>query len=311
MDRNMKNITIQQMESLVNLVEERNFSRAAKKMCLTQPSLTKHIKNLEEGADVRVVERKNTGVTLTPEGKILYNCAKRMFRQIDEAGEKISRMKESESGDIYVAASSIPATYILPRVLKTFKDSHSGIQCHVKASDSDSALEMILDDTSEIGFVGREIVHRQLETTPLWRDRLVLIIPASHRWKGKEKVSTDEISNEPFVSREPGSATRKVLEEYLRTHMNSNLSGFNIACELGSSEAVKEAVLDGLGISIISIHAVKREIANGMLLEVPMEDCSIERNFYMIYKTGSGLMKHHGIFLDFIKEYELNCCNET
>ena len=306
MDRGLKNVTIQQMESLVNLVEERSFSRAAKKMCLTQPSLTKHIQNLEEETGARVVERKNTGATLTPEGKILYECAKRMFRQIDEAGEKILRIRESESGTIYIAASSIPATYILPRVLKTFKDNYSGIQCHVKASDSDSAFGMILDNEAEMGFVGREIAHRQLNTIPLWKDRLVLIIPASHRWHGREKVSPDEVSKEPFVSRERGSATRKVLEEYLRENTNLDLSGFNIACELGSSEAIKEAVLDGLGVSIISIHAVKREMESGLLLEIPIKDCSIERNFYMIYKTSFGLMKHHGIFLDFIKDYKLD-----
>ena len=310
MDRSLRNVTIQQMESLVNLAEERSFSRAAQKMYLTQPSLTKHIKNLEEEIGERVAERRNTGVTLTPEGKILYECAKRMFRQIDDAGEKISRIRESESGSIYVAASSIPATYILPRVLKAFKDNHSGIQCHVRASDSDSALGMILDDEAEMGFVGREIVHRQLNTIPLWKDRLVLVIPASHRWHGREKVSPDEVSKEPFVSRERGSATRKVLEEYLRKNTNLDLSGFNIVCELGSSEAIKEAVLDGLGVSIISIHAIKREIESGLLLEIPIEGCSIERNFYMIYKIGFGLMKHHGIFLDFIRNYELDVRHE-
>jgi len=310
MDRGLKNVTIQQMESLVNLVEERSFSRAAEKMYLTQPSLTKHIKNLEEEIGARVVERKNTGVRLTAEGKILYECAKRVFRQIDDAGEKISRIRESESGTIYVAASSIPATYILPRALKAFKDIYSGIQCHVKASDSDSALGMILDDEAEMGFVGREIVHRQLNTIPLWKDRLILVIPASHRWHGRKKVSLDEVSKEPFVSRERGSATRKVLEEYLRKSTNLDLSGFNIVCELGSSEAIKEAVLDGLGVSIISIHAVKREMENGLLLEISMEDCSIERNFYMIYKIGFGFMKHHGIFLDFIRNYELDVHHE-
>jgi len=310
MDRSLRNVTIQQMESLVNLVEERSFSRAAKKMYLTQPSLTKHIKNLEEETGARVVERKNTGVTLTPEGKILYECAKRMFRQIDDAGEKILRMKESESGSIYVAASSIPATYILPRALKAFKDSHSSIQCHVKASDSDSALGMILDDEAEIGFVGREIVHRQLNRIPLWKDRLVLVIPASHKWHGREQISPGEVSKEPFVSREQGSATRKVLEEYLRKSTNLDFSGFNIVCELGSSEAIKEAVMDGLGVSIISIHAVKREIESGLLLEIPIKGCSIERNFYMIYKIGLGLMRHHGIFLDFIRNYELDARHE-
>ena len=306
MKRYLKNITIQQMRSLVCLAEERSFSRAARKMYLTQPSLTKHIKNLEEETGVQLVDRKSREMSLTPEGRILCESAKRVFALIDDTGEKIASMKENESGSIRIAASTIPATYILPHSLSRFRDRHKDIHCHVKTNDSDLTLDMILNDEAEIGFIGREIAGRKLRAEPLWRDRLVLVVPASHKWRGREKVSPDEVSTEPFVSRERGSATRKVLEEYLRENTNLTLSGFNIVCELGSSEAVKEAVLAGLGVAIISIHAVGREMESGLLLEIPIEDCSIERNFYMIYKARVGLMKHHGIFLDFIRNYELD-----
>ncbi len=306
MERYLKNITIQQMRSLVCIAEERSFSRAAKKMYLTQPSLTKHIKNLEAETGVQLVDRKSRGMSLTPEGRILCESAKRVFALIDDTGEKIARMKEVESGSIRIAASTIPATYILPHSLSKFRDSHKDIRCYVRTNDSDLTLDMILNDEAEIGFIGREIAGRKLRAESLWRDRLVLVVPASHKWRERGKVSLNEVSTEPFVSRERGSATRKVLEEYLRKNTNLALSGFNIVCELGSSEAVKEAVLAGLGVSIISIHAVGREIESGLLLEIPVENCSIERNFYMIYKARVGLMKHHRVFLDFIRNYELD-----
>ncbi|MBW2558720.1 MAG: LysR family transcriptional regulator [Deltaproteobacteria bacterium] len=306
MERYLKNITIQQMRSLVCLAEERSFSRAAKKMYLTQPSLTKHIKNLEEETGVQLVDRKSRGISLTPEGRILCESARRVFGLIDDTGEKIARMKDNESGSISIAASTIPATYILPHSLSKFRDGHKNIRCYVRTNDSDLTLDMILNDEAEIGFIGREIAGRKLRAESLWRDRLVLVVPASHKWSGRGKVSLNEVSTEPFVSRERGSATRKVLEEYLRKNTNLALSGFNIVCELGSSEAVKEAILAGLGVSIISIHAVGREIESGLLLEIPVENCSIERNFYMIYKARVGLMKHHRIFLDFIRNYELD-----
>ncbi len=301
MNRGLENVTIQQLKSLVNLAEERSFSRAAKKMRLTQPSLTKHIQNLEEQLGTQLVDRSNKELSLTPEGRTLCEAAKRVFSLLNDTGEKIARMKENESGNIHIAASTIPATYILPHLLSKFRDCHNDIHCYVKTSDSDSTLDMILDDEAEIGFVGREVVNRKLHVEPLWKDRLALVVPASHRWRGQEKVSLDEISKEPFVSREQGSATRKVLEEHLRKDTNLHLSRFNIVCELGSSEAVKEAVLAGLGISIISIQAIKREMESGLLFAVPMENFSIERNFYMIYKTRLGPMKHYGVFLDFIR----------
>ena len=306
MHRDLRNVTIQQLKSLVNLAQERSFSRAAKKMYLTQPSLTKHIKNLEEQLGTRLVDRNNRELSLTPVGRVLCESAKRVFGLISETGEKIARMNDNEFGNIHIAASTIPATYILPHALSKFMSCHHDIHCYVKTSDSDATLDMILDDEAEIGFVGREIVNRKLHVEPLWKDKLVLVIPAFHRWCGEEKVSLGEISKEPFVSREHGSATRKIMEEYLRKEMNLHLSGFNIVCDMGSSEAVKEAVLAGLGVSIISIHAVKRELGNGLLFAVPMENCSIERNFYMIYKTRFSLMRHQEVFLDFIRNYELD-----
>ena len=165
---------------------------------------------------------------------------------------------------------------------------------------------MILDNEAEIGFIGREIVNRKLQVEALWKDMLILIIPASHRWNRKEKVSLVEIAKEPFISREQGSATRKVLEEYLRNETDLHLAEFNIVCELGSSEAVKEAVLAGMGVAIISIHSVKREMESGALISRAIENCTIERNLYLIYKTRFNLMTHHKIFLDFIRNYELD-----
>ena len=302
-----KNITMQQMESLIHLVEEGSFSRAAKKVFLTQPSLTKHIKNLEESVNARIVDRRNRGIFLTPEGKILYDYAKRILKLRDEAKEKISRMKENESGSIFVSASTIPATYILPRLLNEFKKNYPDIRAYIQTNDSEETLEMILDDQAEIGFIGKHTFNKRLNVESLWKDSLVLTVPADHSWVKKKYVTLDEVSKEPFVIRERGSATREILEEYLRKNTDrSLLSGFNIICEMGSSEAVKEAILAGLGTSILSIHAIKRELKQGVLVEVPIQGCTIQRHFYLIYRKQFSLMHYHKRFLDFVKNYKLS-----
>jgi len=298
-----KNITIQQMESLIHLVEEGSFSRAAKKMFLTQPSLTKHIKNLEESINARIVNRKNTGISMTPEGKVLYDYAKRILRLRNEAKEKISRMKESESGSIFISASTIPATYILPSLLNGFKELYPDIRAYIQTHDSEETLEMILDNQAEIGFIGKRTFSKRLNVESLWRDRLVLAVLADHSWVKKKYVTLDEVSKEPFVIRERGSATREILEEYLRKNTDMSLSKFNVVCEMGSSEAVKEAIIAGLGVSIISIHAIKRELKQDTLIEIPIKDCGIQRYFYLIYKKQFSLMHYHKLFLEFVKEY--------
>ncbi len=302
---NFKNITIQQLESLVNVVKERSFSRAAKRMRLSQPSLTKHIQHLEDIVGARVMVRKQTGISLTPEGRIIYESARRIFRIIDETGEKVTRMRENEAGNIYITASTIPATYILPHLIQAFKGFYPEINCFVKTRDSEETVAMILDDEAEIGFIGRPIEHVKLYSERLWNDQMILVVPRQHKWEGRESVSIDEVSEEPFVIRERGSATRATLEKYLHEEKEKTLSAFNIIAEMGSSEAVKEAVIAGLGISVISHHAVRREIESGLLVELPIRNCRIERDFYVIYKKQLNLMKHHRLFFDFLRTFEI------
>jgi DNA-binding transcriptional LysR family regulator len=288
-----KSITIQQMEAFISLVEEGSFSRAAKRMLLTQPALTKNIKNAEDCLGVRLANRSSTGISLTPEGKIFYNYARRLIKLRDEAKEKVLALGKDACGNIYVSASTIPANYILPRVLSKFNKINYGIRIHVKTADSEV----------EIGFIGKKPLNRKLTAEALWKDRLVLAVSKDHPWRKNKSISLRELLDEPFVVRERGSATRELFESYLKRSKSISLSQFNICCELGSSEAIKEAVIAGLGVSVISIHAVSRDLSQGLLFEVPIQGCSMERNFYLIYKRQLEFRPFHKTFINFIKLY--------
>lgn len=298
-----KNITIQQMEAIIYLVTERSFSRAAKKMLLTQPALTKNIKNVEDYLGVRVVNRNNTGISLTPEGKIVYDYACRIIKLRNEAREKILKMQEKTGGDIYVGASTIPATYILPRALSTFRKKHDTINVHVQTADSEETLNRVLDNEVEIGFIGKRPLNKKLTARSLWRDRLVLAVPANHQWRKKKSIAVEELMKEPFVLREKGSATRDILEIYFKESKSIVLAQFNICAELGSSEAIKEAIIAGLGVSIISIYAIQRELAQGLLLEIRLEGCNIERDFYLIHQKHLDIRPSHKLFIDFLESW--------
>lgn len=301
-----RNITIQQLETLVALVEERSFSRASRRVCLTQPSLTKHVKNMEETLNVRLVNRERMGISLTSEGKILYDYARKLFHLREEAGERLLRLKDNTAGIIDVQASTIPATYILPYVLSDLSKIHPDIRVNVQMADSEESIDAILNQEAEIGIIGKKPLNQRLLAEPLWGDRLVLVVPREHRLSGNKKVTWEELAVEPFIVREKGSATREVFEHYLRDALNWTLSRLRIAVEVGSSEAVKEAVIAGLGISMISIHAVDREIRCGLLCEVPVENCRIERSLYLIYRRHLSLMRHHQIFLDFVRSHKVH-----
>lgn len=303
-DDRFKNITLQQMEALICLVEERSFSRAAKRMLLTQPALTKNIRNAEDCLGVKVVNRSSTGVSLTPAGKILYNVALRMVKLRREAGEKIQKLNENTGGDIYLGASTIPAAYILPHAMSAFKKLHSDIRIFIRTEDSEEVLNMVLDRVVEIGCIGKEPLNRKLTAQPVWNDRLILAVPRGHRWIKKASIGIAELLREPFVLREKGSATRDVFESYLKDKQSISLSQLNVCGELGSSEAVKEAVIAGLGVSVLSVHAIRRELASRLLCEIPINGWRIERKFYLIYLKSFDLRPHHQTFINFLKRYE-------
>ena len=298
-----KDITIQQFEVLISLVEAGSFTRAAEKLHLSQPSLTKQIQNLEAATGTQLVNRGGTGITLTPEGKVIYDYAKRIIRLREDAKERVIRLKDQESGQIYLSASTIPATYILPHLLSKLKQTHPDIRVHMQMHDSEETLQIVLNDQAELGFIGKEPMNKKLTAVRLWRDNLVLAVPVDHPLAKHKSVAVAKLREIPFIIREKGSATRDIVEECLQRHLGTSLAHFNVICEMGSSEAVKEAILAGLGVSILSIFAIRREISQGLLTVVNLSDCRMERHFYLIYKKQFPLMKYHMRFLDIVKEY--------
>jgi len=297
-----KNITFQQMEALISLVEKGSFSLAARKMHLTQPALTKNIKNMEDYVGASLVNRGSAGVTLTPEGKIIYDYAKRMLKLREEAKERVALLGTKTGGNVYIGASTIPATYLLPRVLSRMRRDHPDITMYIKTADSEDVMNMVLDGEVEIGIIGKKPSNKKLEAQKLWKDRLVLAAPEKHKWRKTNSVVMKDLFTEPFIVREKGSATRDFMTNYLKEEKSLNLSQFNICAELGSSEAVKEAIIAGLGVSIISIHAVKRELEQELLKEITIQGCRMERYFYLIYRRNFDFRVFHKIFVDFLEE---------
>ena len=297
-----KNITMQQLEALIQLVDAGSFTRAADKMFLTQPTLTKHIKNLEDAVGTLIINRANKSPSLTPEGQVLYNYAKRMIRLREEAKEKILEIRDHEAGHVFLCASTIPATYILPRLLGQMRKQYPDIRVHLQTCDSEETQQLVINGQVELGVIGKEPYDKRLCSEKLWKDELVLIAPSDYKGIRKsEPVSMEQLAKEPFVVRERGSGTRENIENYLQKQYHLTFSAFNIVGEMGSSEAVKEAVIGGLGLSIISLYAVERELKQGVLTVIPLAEGNITRHFYLIYRKHLHLLNYHKRFLEILK----------
>ncbi|PKN35132.1 MAG: hypothetical protein CVU61_05560 [Deltaproteobacteria bacterium HGW-Deltaproteobacteria-19] len=298
-----RSISFQHLESLVALADTGSFSRAAQRLHLSQPSLTRHIQNLEELVGTPLVVRQREGGILTAEGRLLCDFARRIIRLREEAWEKLTDSRDGGRGRIQVAASTIPATYILPRVISSWHRLNPGVTVHIQTHDSDETLQAVLHDQAEIGLIGKNTVHRGIVSVPLWSDRIVLVVPPDHPWAGEKELLPARLVEASFIGRERGSATRATLEAYLRAETGLDTSSIHVLCEVGSSEAVKEAILAGAGPAFLSIHAVRREVEAGRLCIVRVGNWNIERSFHLIYKKNFRFKPHHILFMDYLKAF--------
>jgi LysR family transcriptional regulator, transcriptional activator of the cysJI operon len=299
-----KNITIQQLESLVALLEAGSFTKAAAKLFISQSALTKQIKSMEASAGTTLVSRGSTGITLTAEGQILYDYAKRITRLLEDAKERVERLKNQESGHIYVSASTTPSTYILPHLLTQVQQKHPDIKLHIQMHDSDETTQCILNNQAEIGIIGKEVLNKKIISEPLCKDELVLAVPVHHPLAGQESITLKELAGTAFIAREHGSGTLDIVEKALQRHAGKSPPQFNVIAEMGSAEAVKEAILAGLGVSILSLFAVRRELSQGLITTVNIIDCPMERYFYIIYRKNFPFRKHHQHFLEVARSYQ-------
>jgi DNA-binding transcriptional LysR family regulator len=298
-----QHITMQQLEVLFNLIDENSFSRAGSRMGLTQPSISKHIKNLEIFIDAPIIDRAQGGISLTAEGRVLYDYARKILKLRDEAKFKIESSSDRGLSHIFIGASSIPATYILPIVIGKYMNDNPACVVHIHSGDSRDVIDMIHDGRVEIGFIGKPITDKKLTAEPVWNDSLLLVFGKDYPSACSGSLSISELANISFVGREEGSGTRSIIEKAFKSV--SPEVKLNIISEMGSSEAVKEAVVAGLGAAIISVHAVKREIASGLVKTIPIEGLKIARPFFMIYRKDFKPLTRHRRFMEFVRNITL------
>ncbi len=294
-----QHITMQQLEALVNLIDENSFSRAGSRMGLSQPSISKHIKNLEIFIDAQIIDRKHNGISLTTEGKILYDYARKILKLRDEARYKIESSRDSGQNHIFTGASSIPATYLLPSIIGKYMKNKPACVIHIHSGDSRDVIEMIHDGRVEIGFIGNPVNDSKLSAEPLWNDSLMLVLGKGHPFTKYDSLTVSDLNKISFIGREEGSGTRSIIENALKTAAAG--IKLNVICEMGSSEAVKEAVVAGLGAAIISVHAVKREIASGVIKAIPIKGLNIIRPFFMICRKDFRPLSRHREFMEFVR----------
>jgi DNA-binding transcriptional LysR family regulator len=272
---------LRRLEVFAKVAELGSFSRAAEALFLTQPTVSEHVRALEEELGVQLLDRLGRGATPTPAGQLVLGYAQRILALGRQTRQALDQFLGRMSGQLVVGGSTIPGEYVLPALLGQFKAKYPDISLSLLIASSRRVSEWVEEGRVEIGVVGAEPESRALRSRPLMADEMVLAVPADHPWATRKSVVLDDVRREPLILRERGSGSRAAFERALAS-ANLDLSSFRVVGELGSTQAVKQAVRAGVGISVISKRAVEDECRARLLACVKVRDLAVSRSFYLV-----------------------------
>lgn len=281
--------------------EESSFSGAGRRLGLSQPTISGHVKSLEDSLGTRLFDRSGRKVRLTRAGEVLYEAVHPLAELRRTAEEKMGRFLNRLEGHLVLGASTIPGEYLLPHRITTFRGAHPGIRVRLIIRDSKAILEDLLDRRIELGFVGGRLFDAGLSFSPFGEDRVALIAaPALGLPKGRS-LDLESLKRCPLLVREPGSGTRHVFQQAL-ARRGRRLEELNVVAELGSTAALKEAALGGLGVAVVSELAVTRELDTGRIRRIAIRGLDpLTRTFFMVQAPGRSVSPLCEAFLESLK----------
>ncbi len=279
---------LRQVEIFYYVAKHKSFSRAAAALSLTQPTVSGHIKALEDTLNLVLFDRLGRDIQLTHAGNILYGHAKRLVATKHAALQGIEELRDGLRGELILGGSSIPGQYVLPRILGQFQPQYPGITIVLHITDTMETLDRVVRGDLELGIVGAAVSHPHVAYHPFVEDELKLAVSANHAWANRDSVSLDDLTTVPFIQRERGSGSRLVVERAL-TEANLPPARLQVIAEMGTTEAIKQGIKAGLGVSMISALALADEYKAGSIRTVAIDGLTIRRHFSLIRHTSRTL----------------------
>jgi len=271
-----------ELEIFSKVVDLGSFSKAAEAVFLVQASVSERIASLEKKVGLRLLDRMGRKVIPTAAGELLYKHASIILEMKEAAQLEMDKFLGLKQGEIYIGGSTIPGEYILPALISKFNKKYPDISVQLKISDSSDIEKRVLAGQLELGIIGSKSTHSNIISQRLWDDELVLAVPVNHPFARRKSVSLKELRETPFILREEGSGTLKVLKDYLRDSGQEASNTFQVVARFGSSTAVKEGIKCGLGLSILSTRAIETDLKAGLLRALNFKGFSIFRHFFLI-----------------------------
>ncbi|MBI2753407.1 MAG: LysR family transcriptional regulator [Betaproteobacteria bacterium] len=276
-----------------------SFTKAAEALFMTQPAVTFQIKQLEDSFNSRLFERGHGKIALTPAGQVVLDYAERILALSAELDTRLKEMTGEVAGPLLVGASTTIAESLLPQVLGDFKSRYPRVQPRLMVANSETVENRVAEHTIDIGFIEAPSHLQNVVTDVCCEDELQAVCAPSHPLARLKSAVPKQIIQYPFISRESGSGTREVIDNYLQ-QAGITPESMNVVMELGSPEALKGLVATGLGFTIMSLAAVAKETRLGQLVRVPLSPRLI-RNLSVVYPKERFRSRLVNTFVQFAK----------
>lgn len=286
---------IHKLKVFITVYRYKSFSKASEELRISQPTITEHIKYLENYLGVKLFDRIGRNIYPTEQAHQLYE---KSINIVESFYNLKNLVKDENYGEIKLFASSIPGNYILPQFIIKFLKERTEFSINLEVSDSRAVIEKVINDEGYIGFVGTKLNNDKLDYKVFRNDEIILA--ASRKCKIPDKISLSELKRYNFILREEGSGTRHEIEKFLLMK-GIGLNDLKINVIVQNNEVIKKILLQGDYISFVSELSVREEIEKGLLKKVIVEDLKIERNFYIVMKRGRTLPLRYKFFLDYIR----------
>ena len=290
-----------QLEAFVAVVDYGSFSEAARKLYLTQPTISAHVRSLEEELHTRLILRTTKKTTITTRGYQLYDSAVRMLEIRNNLLENFTGVQKHM---IDLAASTIPSSYLLPEILAAFGKTHPDIYFHSIQADSAESINRVLDGTVDLALVGQNTCDETCVYLPFCQDELVIATPITNHYLGLQNktVTFEDFIKDPIIIREKGSGTKKEMDLFLE-QIGVTPSDLNVIARMNDLEGIKKSIVNGLGISILSARSAIDLQKTKQILLFPLEESAHKRSFYIVYSKNRILKAHVRQFVNYVKKY--------
>ena len=291
-----------QLQSFVEVVNYQSFTKASEKLFISQPTVSAHISQLEEELNTKLILRTTKSISLTEKGKEIYDYATKILGLKDRM---LKACTIQQKNIIHIGASTIPSAYILPDILQEFGKATPDTYFSIHQNDSQGIIDGLSEGLFDIGMIGMKPNDEKICSIPFCQDNMIIITPVNDHFlelKYKNNYTVNELLNEPIIMRETGSGSKKTADMFLEKLGRSD-NDMNIIARINDQEAIKNMVVNGLGISIISELAVKNLLAEKRVLGFHLDKKYSGRQIYLIHRKDNLLNQPLKDFLKFIQKY--------